>query len=65
MTRYRYRTPVLTGPWRDTRDAAIRDAIAARQARAEGPLPESLEWTVPGEIEERDDPDTLRKMSRH
>ena len=31
--RYRYRTPVLHGPWRATRDAAIADAVRVRQAR--------------------------------
>ena len=30
---YRYRTPVLLGPWRASRKAAIADAIRVRQAR--------------------------------
>lgn len=33
MTLYRYRTPALAGPWRETRDAALEDAVKAGQAR--------------------------------
>jgi hypothetical protein len=33
MTLYRYRTPALAGPWRETPDAALEDAVKAGQAR--------------------------------
>jgi len=33
MTLYRYRTPALAGPWRETPDAALGDAVKAGQAR--------------------------------
>ena len=47
---YRYKTPVLTGPWRRRSERAVEDAIAARQAHLdrEG----DLQWTASGEIEE-------------
>ncbi len=46
---YRYKTPVLTGPWRRLPDRAIDDAVRARQAR----LDEQGEvtWEVAGAIE--------------
>ena len=51
MTRnYRYRTTVLVGSWRSTREAAIEDAIKARQA-ARGDE-DQVDWIVPGKIEE-------------
>ena len=53
MRRYRYRTPVLTGPWRDSHGEAVRDAIKANQAVADGEDPSGLKWIVPGRIEER------------
>ena len=49
MRRYRYRTPALAGPWRDSRDQAIADAVRARQVSVGGP--EGVTWIVPGEIE--------------
>ena len=51
LARYRYRTPVLTGRWRDSREAAVRDAVAANQAVAESGSPNGVRWLVPGEIE--------------
>ena len=51
MRRYRYRTPVLAGPWRDSPDQALRDAERAGQVRVDG-LGRQLLWMVPGEIEE-------------
>lgn len=33
MTLYRYRTPALAGPWRETPGAALEDAVMAGQAR--------------------------------
>ena len=53
MRRYRYCTPALTGPWRDSHDEAVRDAVKAKQAAADGDEPSGLKWTVPGRIEER------------
>lgn len=51
MTRYRYRTPALTGRWRDTRQAAAEDAVRAKQAIADPGIEGGLHWLVPGEIE--------------
>ena len=49
LPRYRYRTTVLAGPWRDSQDEALADAVRAHQLRIEG---DSRQWLVPGEIEE-------------
>lgn len=54
MSRYRYRTPALTGRWRESRQAAADDAVKARQAVADTGAVDGLCWLVPGEIEERD-----------
>ncbi len=48
--RYRYRTSVLVGPWRDTREQAIADAVRSKQVRIGG-LGKDLVWLVPGRIE--------------
>jgi len=53
VRRYRYRTPALTGPWRDSHDEAVRDAVRAKQAQIEDDLPSAVTWIVPGRIEER------------
>lgn len=52
MHSFRYSTKTLLGPWRDTAEAAVRDAIRAKQAclDEEG---EGWRWVVPGSIEER------------
>lgn len=42
---YRYRTPVLHGPWRRGRTSAQQDAIEAGQARLCG---DRAEWCVVG-----------------
>ena len=47
--RYRYRTTVLVGSWRRTREGAIEDAINAKQAAREL---DGVKWIVPGRIEE-------------
>ena len=49
MGRYRYRTCVLVGPWRDTPERATADAVRSNQARVgdDG----VLLWVVPGRIE--------------
>jgi hypothetical protein len=50
MRRYRYRTVVLVGPWRDTEDEAVADAVRSNQARLDESGPAPI-WLVPGEIE--------------
>jgi hypothetical protein len=52
MVRYRYRTPALTGRWRESRTAAEHDAVQAKQALMDAQEPGGLRWLVPGEIEE-------------
>jgi hypothetical protein len=53
VRRYRYRTPALTGPWRDSNEDAVRDAVNANQAQYDDDQPSGVRWTVPGEIEVR------------
>ena len=53
LRRYRYRTSVLTGPWRDTAFEASSDAVRAKQAVDDLTQNSGLKWTVPGWIEER------------
>lgn len=53
MRRYRYRTSVLTGPWRETAFEAADDAVRAKQAINEVDELSGLRWIVPGWIEER------------
>jgi hypothetical protein len=53
VRRYRYRTSALTGPWRDSSDDALRDAVNAKQAQYDDDQPSGVKWTVPGEIEVR------------
>ncbi|MGZ8336337.1 MAG: hypothetical protein ACXWU1_06725 [Allosphingosinicella sp.] len=64
MVRYRYRTPVLTGRWRDTRDAALRDAVKANQAQVDESEPGGVRWLVPGEIEEDENGPALKERAR-
>lgn len=54
MGRYRYRTGVLVGPWRDTREQAVADAVRSKQARIDESGDDPL-WLVPGSIETSDD----------
>jgi len=51
MRSFRYRTATLLGPWRESAEAAVQDAIRAKQARRdeEGG---GWHWVVPGAIEE-------------
>lgn len=49
---YRYRTPVLVGPWRKTARQAVLDALHARQARRDEHDRDAVRWLVPGRIEE-------------
>ena len=51
MTYYRYRTPALTGPWRESPEDAVGDAVRAKQAQPDRDQPSGVKWIVPGEIE--------------
>jgi len=53
LRRYRYRTSVLTGPWRETEFEAADDAVRAKQAVNDITQSCGLRWTVPGRIEQR------------
>jgi hypothetical protein len=57
VRRYRYRTPALTGPWRESQDDAVRDAVNAKQAQYDDEQPSGVKWIVPGEIEVRNHED--------
>jgi hypothetical protein len=50
MARFRYRTCVLIGPWRDSREQAERDATSSKQANP-SPEGDGISWVVPGAIE--------------
>ncbi|MBX3562700.1 MAG: hypothetical protein KF780_12920 [Sphingomonas sp.] len=63
MGRYRYRTRVLIGPWRDTAERAAADAVRSRQARFEAD-DAGLVWLVPGTIELADDRGQARGLDR-
>ena len=52
--RYRYRTPALCGPWRESEDQAIEDAIGAKQAIRTDEVPEGWRWLLPGRIEQEE-----------
>lgn len=58
--RYRYRTPALAGPWRDSPEAAAADAVVANQAQLDPAEPLGVRWLVPGEIEQEDQEPPLR-----
>ena len=64
MRRYRYRTPALTGPWRDSNEDALRDAVSARQAEYDEDRPSGVKWLVPGEIESRNNEEAATAMRR-
>ncbi|MGQ0661934.1 hypothetical protein [Sphingosinicella sp.] len=55
MRRYRYRTKVLTGRWRESFDAAVDDAARAGQIAYDTEKKSAFRWIVPGSIEERDE----------
>ncbi len=55
MRKYRYRTTVLTGRWRDSFAAAVDDAARARQIVFDAEKQTDFRWIVPGAIEEQDD----------
>ena len=62
MRRYRYRTAVLTGPWRETEIEAASDAVRAKQATDDITRPEGIRWTVPGRIEVRISEETATSL---
>lgn len=62
MRRYRYRTSVLTGPWRETAFEAASDAVRAKQAVNDDAEATGLRWTVPGWIEERITEETSTRL---
>ncbi len=51
MRRYRYRTPALVGPWRESPADALKDAAKAGQLMFEAGG-SAMRWMVAGEIEE-------------
>ena len=51
---YRYRTPVLVGPWRKSARQAVLDALHAHQARRDDHDRRAVRWLVPGRIEEKE-----------
>lgn len=63
MRRYRYRTAVLTGPWRGSAEEAVRDAVKAKQAVIDEDQPTGIRWTVPGQIEERNSERTPTRLN--
>jgi hypothetical protein len=60
--RWRYRTQVLTGPWRPTVEQAAADAIAHGQAVRDQSRPHGLAWRVPGRIEGNADSPGSRRI---
>lgn len=62
MRRYRYRTPALTGPWRESREDAVGDAVRAKQAQPDRDQPSGVKWIVPGEIEVRNQKESAASM---
>ena len=64
MPKYRYRTKVLTGRWRDSFDAAVDDAARAGQIMFDTEKRSAFRWIVPGSIEEREEAgDRVRRKS--
>ena len=64
MRRYRYRTSVLTGPWRSTEVEAANDAVRANQAVNDATQTSGIRWTVPGRIEERVTEDAPTRLGK-
>ena len=62
MRKYRYRTKVLTGRWRDSFAAAVDDAARARQIVFDTEMKTDFRWIVPGSIEEMDDRPAERRQ---
>jgi hypothetical protein len=62
LRRFRYRTPALTGPWRDNAFEAANDAVRAKQAVNDITQSAGIKWTVPGQIEERATDDASSRL---
>jgi len=54
MHSFRYRTKTLLGPWRESSEAAVQDAIRAKQARPDD-KGNGWHWVIDGMIEEREE----------
>lgn len=63
MRQFRYRTSVLTGPWRESFGDAVDDAARAGQILFDQEKTQDFRWVVPGKIEERGEPD-MRNCNR-
>ena len=64
MRHYRYRTPALTGPWRESHEDALRDAVKSKQADYDDDAPSGVKWIVPGEIEARNNEEIAAEARR-
>jgi hypothetical protein len=64
VRRYRYRTPALTGPWRESHEDAVRDAVNANQAQYDEGQPSGVKWIVPVEIEVRNNEEAPTAVRR-
>lgn len=62
--RYRYRTNVLTGPWRDSFDRALEDAARAGQILFDQEKQSDFRWVVPGQIERQGESGAHRNDKR-
>jgi hypothetical protein len=63
LRQFRYRTTALTGPWRESFDAAVEDAARAGQILFDQEKTQDFRWVVPGKIEEQDEMDTRKRNS--
>lgn len=52
MACFRYKTPLVVGPWRKTLRDAMFDAVRNGFASWAGPPYDRINWRFPGEIEE-------------
>lgn len=59
-TRYRYRSPVLHGPWRNSQNEAVEDAITAGQAVREGEDEARIHWRDSAGVEEENEEGRLK-----
>ena len=63
MRQFRYRTSVLTGPWRESFGDAVDDAARAGQILFDQEKTQDFRWVVPGKIEEQDQAETRKRNS--
>ena len=62
MTRYRYCTPALAGPWRNSPSEALDDALKAGQARPD-PTGSQIQMLI-GRIEQAEVPGSIGEPLR-